>query len=128
MLVKELLSNKPDPVTIGADGTMEAAMKLLIENQISSLIIVNDNDEPIGIITERDIFHLAFRYRGDMMDILVKSHMTSDLIFGAAEDDLQTIARLMIDKKIRHVPIRSDRNKLLGIVSIRDIVRNSVSS
>ncbi len=122
MKIKDLLGAKPVPITIHADQTMENAMKLLIDNKIGALIMVDDDDNPIGIITERDIFHLAFRFRGDMMDIMVKDHMISNLVVSTPEDDIEHVAEVMIKKRIRHVPVVNASKKLCGIVSIRDIV------
>ena len=69
MKISDLLKDKPPPVTINTNRTIQNAMRRLIENKIGSLVVTNDDGFPIGIITERDIFHLAYRYRGDMMDM-----------------------------------------------------------
>jgi len=123
MQVKDILDSKPPPVTIRSDQDVPDAMRLLIENRIGSLVVVDDKENPVGIITERDIFHLAFRYRGDMMDMKVIDSMTSRLVTGTPEDEIEEIARLMTDKHIRHMPIMDDRECLCGIVSIGDIVK-----
>ena len=123
MLVKELLQAKTPPVTISAERTLQEAMRLLIEFKIGSLIIVNNEDDPVGIITERDIFHLALRYQGDMMDMKVGDNMTTRMMSGIPEDDVNQIARVMIEKGIRHIPIIDDKSKLCGILSMRDIVK-----
>ncbi|MCP4568930.1 MAG: CBS domain-containing protein [FCB group bacterium] len=123
MQIKDMLKSKRAPITIHEDQTMENAMKLLIDNKIGALIMVDDDDNPIGIITERDIFHLAFRFRGDMMDIMVKDHMVSNLVVSTPEDDIEHIAEVMIQKRIRHVPVVDDSKKLIGILSIRDVVK-----
>ncbi|MCK5125855.1 MAG: CBS domain-containing protein [candidate division Zixibacteria bacterium] len=122
MRVKDLLESKKPPVTIKYTKTIQDCMRLLIDNKIGSVIIVDDEKRPIGIITERDIFHLAFRYRGDMMDMIVKDNMTSKLIIGHPDDKIDDIADLITVNKIRHVPIMEDQ-KLVGIVSIRDVVK-----
>jgi CBS domain-containing protein len=127
MQTKDILESKPPPVTIHIDQDMPNAMRLLIENKIGSLVVVNDDDSPVGIITEHDIFHLAFRFRGDMMDMKVGDNMTSRLILGAPEDDIEHLARLMIDNHIRHIPIMDEDNRLGGIVSIGDIVKARLS-
>jgi CBS domain-containing protein len=75
MQIKDLLESKPPPVTIRSDQDVPDAMRLLIENQIGSLVVTDEKETPVGIITERDIFHLAFRYRGDMMDMKVGDAM-----------------------------------------------------
>ena len=86
-------------------------------------MVTDSNDKPTGIITERDIFHLAFRYRGDMMDMTVGDCMSSRLVMASPEDDIDHAARLMTEKYIRHIPIMNDQNQLCGIVSIGDIVK-----
>lgn len=121
MKVKDLLRSKKPPVTIAQHSTIDKAMKLLIEHKIGSLIVVDETGHPVGIITERDIFHLAFRYRGDVMDMTVKDIMSGNLIMGKPGDDLDLIAELIAHNHIRHVPIMDD-GRLIGIVSIRDIM------
>lgn len=123
MQIKDLLESKPPPITVHSDRDMPDAMRLLIENKIGSLIVVDDKDAPVGIITEHDIFHLAFRYRGDMMDMKVGENMTTRLVLGTPTDDLDQIARVMTEKHIRHVPIMDENESLCGIVSIGDIVK-----
>ena len=123
MLVKDILQSKAPPVTINSGQTLLEAMRLLIENKISSLIIIDNNNYPIGIITERDIFHLVLRYRGDIMDLKVGNNMTTRVMSGVPEDEIDQIARIMIEKGIRHIPIIDEGKKLCGIISMRDIVR-----
>ncbi len=127
MLIKDLLQAKPPPVTVPANREMSDAMRLLIDNNIGSLVVTNEQDRPVGIITERDIFHLAFRYRGDMMDMKVGENMTDNLTVASPEDDLEHIARLMTERHIRHVPIVDQNEQLCGIVSIGDVVKARLS-
>ena len=122
MKVSELLASKNTPVTIFAEKQLQDAMRLLIDNKIGSLVVVDRDDVPIGIITEHDIFTLAYRFRGDMMDMPVGDNMTKNLVLGTPEDDIKKIADLMLQKHIRHVPITDKSNKLKGIISIRDLV------
>lgn len=121
MKVREFVAMKRPPVTIGVKQNVETAMRMLIENKIGSLIVVDTARKPIGIITERDIFHLAFRYRGDMMDIRVKETMSDKLVIGSPDDDIDYIAEMIAENRIRHVPIM-ENGELVSIISIRDIV------
>jgi CBS domain-containing protein len=127
MQVKELLLDKKEPVTIKRHDSIESAMRLLIDNKIGSLIVVDSDAKPIGIVTERDIFHLAFRYRGDMMDMRIGENMSENLVTGSPEDDIDKIADLISINKIRHIPIM-ENDKLTGIISIRDIVQARVEN
>lgn len=123
MQIKDLLETKPPPITIRAEQDVPDAMRLLIDNHIGSLVVVDENENPVGIITERDIFHLAFRYRGDMMDMKVGDSMTSRLVLATPDDDIEKAARVMTDEHIRHLPIMDEQQQLCGIVSIGDIVK-----
>ena len=123
MKVSDLLSSKAPPVTIRSGGTIQDAMRALIENEIGSLVVIDREKHPVGIITEKDIFHLAYRFRGDMMDMPVDDHMTGDLFFGSPEDDLEFIGKMMTAQRIRHVPILDGDKCLCGMVSIGDVVK-----
>lgn len=127
MQVKDLLQKKKPPVTVKRRDTIELAMRLLIDNKIGSLIVVGKDKKPVGIITERDIFHLAFRYRGDMMDMHIGDNMSGNLVMGSPEDDIDKIAELISVNKIRHIPIM-ENDMLTGIISIRDIVQARAES
>lgn len=123
MKVKDLEAVKREPVTIKHDRMMEEAMRRLLDNKVSALIVVDDERVPVGIITERDIFHLAYRYRGDMMDIKIGDHMTTGLTVCHMDDDIEDVARKMLELRFRHMPITDDSNHLIAMLSIRDIVR-----
>jgi len=123
MLIRDLIKTKAPPVTIPSGKTIQRAMRLLIDNKIGSLIVVDKADKPIGIITERDIFHLAYRFRGDMMDMRIDEHMTGKLILGRLGEDINEVAQTMTKNHIRHMPVMDDRDQLCGILSIGDIVK-----
>jgi CBS domain-containing protein len=123
MKIEDMIGSKPPPVTIYSHKTVQEAMRKLIENKIGSLVVINEEGQPLGIITERDIFHLAYRFRGDMMDMKVGTNMTCKLILGKPDYDVDHAARLLTDNRIRHLPIVDDNNKLCGIISVGDIVR-----
>lgn len=123
MLLRDLLKSKSPPITISAGKSIQYAMRLLIENKIGSLIVTDQDNFPVGIITERDIFHLAYRYRGDMMDMKVEDHMTGKLILGALDENIDQVAQKMMQNQIRHIPILDTGGQLCGIVSMGDIVK-----
>lgn len=123
MKIKDLIKSKPPPVTIHFSKTIQDAMRELIDNKIGSLIVVDDSRQPIGIITERDIFHLAYRFRGDMMDMKIDDNMTCKLVLGRTDDDLEYVGQILTLNRIRHLPVVDDKNQLCGIISIGDIVK-----
>jgi CBS domain-containing protein len=128
MQVKDILSIlKTVPITIDGGKSVYEAMKLLVDNRIGSVIVINADNAPIGIITERDIFRLAYRTKGNMFDAKIRDHMTPKLIVGVPEDDIDYIAQVITQNRIRHIPIVDQKGKLTGIVSIGDIVKAKLS-
>lgn len=123
MQVKDLIKAKPPPITIKADKTIKEAMKLLFDNKIGSLVVVDDAGSPVGIITERDIFRLAYQKSSEFINLTVGESMTTDLVIGLPEDDLDYIAQIITQNRIRHIPIMDKNKKLCGIISIGDIVK-----
>lgn len=124
MKVKDLLGQaKRPPVTITEDKSIHEAMKSLDENKIGSLIVVDAAGNTAGIITERDIFRLALKFKDEFLLMKVGDHMTRDLLIGLPDDDLDYIAQIITQNRIRHIPILDENKKLCGIVSIGDIVK-----
>ncbi len=124
MKVKDILGKSGRPViTITGDKTIKDAMELLNRHKIGSVVVVNEGGDPVGILTERDMFHLCYEHDTDMKAMKVADHMTSDLVVGVPEDDLDYIAGVITNKRVRHIPIIDDKRKLWGLISIGDIVK-----
>jgi CBS domain-containing protein len=124
MKVKDLLAQAAQPPrTSTGDKSIREAMKILVENKIGSLIIVDDDNAPVGIITERDIFRLGYKFNGNIMQMKIADYMTRKLIIGVPDDDIDYIARVITQKRIRHIPIMDENKKLCGILSIGDILK-----
>jgi CBS domain-containing protein len=85
-------------------------------------LVVTDDKNLMGIITERDILRVTAA-RGASLDRLwVGDHMSSPVITGTAEDDVQMIMGVMTSHRIRHLPI-VENGQLAGIISIGDVVK-----
>jgi len=111
----------PKVVTIQPEQTIHQALALLAQHNIGALVVIGDGGEPVGILSERDIVREA-AHNQKVFDLVVSSIMTRDLIIGTPQDDLVSVAFTMTDRHIRHLPI-TDRGRLVGIVSIGDIVK-----
>lgn len=98
-------------------------MELLEKHKIGSLIVYDKSDQPIGIITERDIFRLMCKFRGDISSKTISDHMSRKLVIGLPDDDVNYIGQIMTQNRIRHIPIMDEKKNLCGIVSIGDILK-----
>ena len=122
MNIASLLGTKSrPPITIHPEQSIREAIALLSRNNIGALVAVNATNEPVGIISERDIVREAARNE-QVFARPVSEIMTRDVITGVPEDDLMSVANVMTEKRIRHVPV-VQQGKLIGIVSIGDVVK-----
>lgn len=123
MDAKSILERKGSKVvTISPRSTIREAMSSLIKNKIGSLIVMDDDGDVEGIVTERDIFRLTFENDGKVMDIPVGSVMTRNLIIALPTDSLDYLRGLISENRIRHLPVMDD-GKLVGVISIGDVLR-----
>jgi CBS domain-containing protein len=108
-------------VTVGPDHTLREAARRMTARGVGAAVVL-DNEQPgPGIITERDLLHS----NGVGQDIdaeLVRDHLTSELVFAAADWSLERAAAEMVRGGFRHVLVL-DRSDVVGILSMRDIVR-----
>mgnify|MGYP001205511237 FL=1 len=120
-LISQLL--KRDVISINPNKTVFNAIKLLTENNIGALPVINDNKELCGIISERDIIRAMSQNIGtNFKKSLINSIMTSNVITISNNAISEDIMDIMTKNKIRHIPIVENK-LLMGIVSIGDVVK-----
>ncbi len=127
MKVKEILKSKGASVyTIGKDKTLADAVKVLSNNNIGVLLVLNDDGKTIGIISERDIVRAVFTNQSGFSNLKVSEQMTGKLIFVEPEDDLNYVEKIMTENRVRHLPVFQD-GTLVGLISIGDIVKTQIT-
>jgi len=113
----------PRVVSVGPGETVRVAISRMLEENVGS-VAVCEEERLVGIFTERDVLRLA----GDGADfdqLLVRDVMTRMLVTVPPDVDLLDAARLMGEKKIRHLPVLQGEH-LLGVVGIREVMRGLV--
>jgi CBS domain-containing protein len=123
MNIASILATKGDKVvTIRADQTIREALGVLAQHNIGALVVVDAALRPIGILSERDIVRAAARNEA-VFPQLVSQLMTRDLVLGSPGDDVGAVGHTMVQRRIRHLPVVVDGGKLVGMVSIGDVVK-----
>ena len=108
-------------ITIRPEQTVREAVALLTSHNVGALVVTAETGIPIGIISERDIVRAA-AVNEQVFSESVSAVMTKELITGLPQDDLKSVANTMTEKHIRHLPV-VDQGKLVGIISIGDVVK-----
>jgi len=107
-------------VSVKGTMTIENAVKLMNDHGIGSLVVV-DNGKPAGIVTERDILTRVLLASNDPKKTKVGKIMSHPLIVGTAQMKLEEAVRLMIEHKIKKLPVTQDGD-LIGLMTLTDVL------
>ncbi len=122
MNIREILEAKgSDVYSIEPSATLEEVVDRLVENNCGSLVVCED-EQLVGIITERDILRACAARKGTLEQLRVEDVMSVDLITGTPDDGVEDIMGLMTKNRIRHLPVLDD-GRLAGMISIGDVVK-----
>lgn len=116
MKVKEIMT--PNVETCGPNTTLQEVASKMKELDVGS-IPVSDNEKLVGIVTDRDIVTRGIAEKISL-DTPVSDILSSDIVKGNTEMDVEEAAELMADHQIRRLPI-VENDQLVGIVSLGDI-------
>ena len=110
--------------TLTTNDSVKTASSKLHENHIGCMPILNEQQNVVGIISERDLSQLIHSERFNT-NLSVDKIMTKDLITCDLNTSVTELMELMTEKKIRHILIMEEK-KLLGVVSIGDVVNHLI--
>ena len=123
MTVAHILAGKVSSVvTVQPERTLDDAIHLLAEKSVGALVVTDEAQAVVGIISERDIMRALAQQGAAALDAPVSSHMIREVATCRRETTNDEIMRLMTDGRFRHMPV-CENGKLVGIVSIGDVVK-----
>ena len=123
--VADILERKgASAVAVAPDTKVIEALEIMAEKNIGSVLVM-DGGEYLGIITERDYSRkIALRHKSSV-DTMVSEIMTTNFPSVSPKDTVEMCMELMSDKNIRYLPV-FDGNRLSGIVSMSDVVKETI--
>lgn len=126
MLVSQILKAKGDLVfTVGPQETVGAACALLHSRKVGAMVVL-DGERVVGIISERDLVRAMAKEAAGALAKPVSAFMTQDVIFAEPAENVDSLLGRMTDRRVRHLPV-CERERLIGIVSIGDLVKWKIS-
>jgi CBS domain-containing protein len=114
-----LLMSRP-PATVEPDESVRAVAQELVAGDIGA-VLVAEPGAPTGLVSERDVVTIVAT--GGAVEIEQASEiMTTDLVTAAPGDTIAAVGVLMREAGVRHIPVRDDDGRWIGIVSMRDVL------
>lgn len=120
--VSDLLRSGGIIVWISPQATVADAVETMAQHQIGSILVLENARRLVGIFTERDLLQRVIARKWDPSRTRISDVMTKDVIVVAADTPREEALRIMETHHIRHLPV-SDGRHLLGIISLRDVLR-----
>jgi len=116
---KDLMTK--DVITVSEDMSIVELAKVLYENKISGVPVVDKDKKLVGVVTEKDLINIIFS--GNVTNTKVGDIMSRNIIKFAPDTDIDKIALAISEKNVRRVIIVDEKDKVVGIVSRRDIIK-----
>ena len=124
MLLKEILKTKGgQPVTVPATATVADAIRAMNDHKVGSVVVPNADGSPAGIFTERDVLTLCAEGRTDFAKMSIRPCMTCAMTTGQPAETVSEVLIIMTARRFRHMPVVDEEGKMIGVVSIGDLVK-----
>ncbi|AFU57083.1 putative signal transduction protein with CBS domains [Candidatus Nitrososphaera gargensis Ga9.2] len=123
--VSEIMSSPKKIVAASIKPGLSALdmAKLMIKNKVGSVVLMDGDERPVGIITERDILRKVAASNKPAKSIAAKDIMSSPVITVKAFDSIETAAAVMTKNKIKRLVVVEQDDSLAGVLSVTDIAR-----
>lgn len=124
MKVDTMLAAKGDKVvTARPDATVATIIRMLKLEGIGALVVSEDGEKILGIISERDVVRALVDHSGEVLKMRVDELMTHSVKTCTPDANIKDVMAEMTRSRVRHLPVVRD-GKLCGIISIGDVVKN----
>jgi CBS domain-containing protein len=124
MKVRDVLYTKGREVhTVSPEASIQEAVHALMAHRIGALLVIDHEGVTRGIVTERDVLRECAGGPERLRVVPVRSAMSTDLVVGLLDDDIDEAMGTMTRHRIRHLPIM-DGGRVAGLVSIGDLVKS----
>ena len=111
--------------TSSPDDSLETAARLMWEHDCGCVAVTDDEGRPVAMLTDRDICMAALTQGRTLGQMRVRSAMSGSLHAVGARDGLATAEQLMRDHQVRRLPVVDAAHRLVGLLSMNDIVREA---
>ena len=125
ILVRDLM--RKNPYTVAESASIQDTARIMNDKKVSSLVILDENNNPVGLVSERDLVRKVCINDLPTNRVTNKEIMSSPLITIDSESSASTATDLMLKNNVRHLLVidneSKDNNQPIGIVTPLDLVR-----
>ena len=112
-------------ISLSENASVLNTVKLMAENDIGCIVVTNSNGQVCGILSERNVIRVLGA-KGFIENLKVKDIMSRNVYCMREENTIVEALRVMLERKIRHLPVVDNRSTLKGIVTLRDVANKGI--
>ena len=125
--LKQLLAEKTRPLAIvSPNDSVFHALTLMAEHHVGALMVL-DGEQLVGMFSERDYARKVILLGKSSKETLVREIMSDRVAYVLPDTELDACMALMTEKHFRHLPVLGEDGSVMGIVSIGDLVKETIS-
>ena len=125
--LKQMLEERPRaPLSVSPDASVFSALELMAKHDIGAVLAMRDG-KLAGIFSERDYARKVILLGKSSKETMVREIMTEKVLYALPSQTTDQAMALMTDKHIRHLPVLDANQNVLGMVSIGDLVKETIS-
>lgn len=129
MLIAHVIRDKGAVVhTLAASATLEDAARELNEKRVGALVVIDAEGAIIGVFSERDLVREIARRGARALEDEVGQAMSREVVTAHPDETLDDCLGRMTDRRVRHLPVVVEEVRLVGIVSIGDLVKHRIAA
>ncbi|MGB7636553.1 MAG: CBS domain-containing protein [Nitrososphaeraceae archaeon] len=118
--IAEIMTEKLETIVI--TGSAQDAAKKMSDKDVSSLVVTDNNNKPVGIITERDLVRKVSVKDVNSSNVLIKDILSSPLVTIDSKLTIEGAADTMVNNKVRHLLVvdNNNINRPVGVITATD--------
>ncbi len=122
--VREVMSN--GVWSCPAKATLDQAIEMMASRKCSSIPVVDGNNKPVGIITDRDIsMYINLKHQSPQDISLAEFNKGRHIYCCYARDDIHDALKILRERHIHRLPALDDNDKLVGIITMNDVIQHA---
>lgn len=124
--IKQLLEGRGAPMSVQPGDTVFQALEAMAAKDIGALLVI-ENARLVGIFSERDYARKVILKGKASKDIPVREVMSDKIAYVTLEQTVEECMAIMTDRHCRHLPVLGPGQEVIGILSIGDLVKETIS-
>jgi CBS domain-containing protein len=114
-------------ISVTPDTPVVEVAKMITSRRIGAVMVLDTSQRVLGILSERDLVRALATRADGIVGLVAEQLMTRDVIMVSPETPVEAALQIMEEGYFRHLPVVDGEGKLLGLVSVRDLVRHRVA-